>query len=500
MSGKKHVHQVERDRVLVQLRSIDEQFGLTGADFTAAAADSGYSARQLRRLLSAETQTPVPAFALTETIIDELLLCCGNIAKTHRRLQRKGVAVPSLRTFGRVIIRDAGLTRRTAAGGLRGLRSSRISLAAPDHEVGEELLSDHTELPCWVLAPGTSTRVVRPWATVVMDHNTRYALSLVITYGRPGAEEVAAAIASAMYARLAPDGQTLVGGRPSRIAWDQGKEFLADRITESTDRVRVKAVALPAFMPHLKGRLERFWDFMKSDALSTLPGYAEKDGPVDLRGQALYRSTALTAEAFEAELTRWLDYYNSEHVNTAMGCTAVQAWNKRTTPVDVIPPAQLALDFMIAKQKHIVGHEGVHFRGRKYLDPNNSLEFGSLIGQKVEIRYLTNDLTFIEVFHNGRHVCSAVDRAGLRPEQIETFLSARFQVQHDISKQVSSANRLRNDRDDSVKTKKTRSGRGLAVPRPDTNLLASGDPDWEAIIGSLPTGPEQLDLLSQDLP
>lgn len=91
---------------------------------------------------------------------------------------------------------------------------------------------DHTELPIWVVPRGHK-QAVKPWITAVMDSKTRYLLSWTITFGRPTAAEVRAALMSAMTMRVAPDGETLVGGKPLRAVWDRGVEFLANLITES---------------------------------------------------------------------------------------------------------------------------------------------------------------------------------------------------------------------------------------------------------------------------
>lgn len=57
---------------------------------------------------------------------------------------------------------------------------------------------------------------VKPWITAVMDASTRYVLSWMVTFGRPTAEEVRAALIQAILIRPAPDDETLVGGLPVR--------------------------------------------------------------------------------------------------------------------------------------------------------------------------------------------------------------------------------------------------------------------------------------------
>jgi putative transposase len=200
---------------------------------------------------------------------------------------------------------------------------------------------------------------VKPWITAVMDGATRYLLSWVVTFGRQGSEEVRAALMQSFMLRTAPDGQTIVGGRPLRAVWDRGLEFLSNLITESCMRLDVTPVALPAYSPHLKGRLERFWDFLKKDALPTLPGYSE--GPKDLRGNSAIASYALGEDKFLVVLADWMDEYIAQHKLSTTGRTPLQMWKDDATPLEEIPEERLWTDFLVAKDRCKVSKNGIRF-------------------------------------------------------------------------------------------------------------------------------------------
>jgi len=71
--------------------------------FGAQASASGYSVRQLKRLVELRlADKPLwtePTFTVTEQIITAVFLACGCLAQAHRLLQRHGVKVPPETTF-----------------------------------------------------------------------------------------------------------------------------------------------------------------------------------------------------------------------------------------------------------------------------------------------------------------------------------------------------------------------------------------------------------------
>ena len=139
-----------------------------------------------------------------------------------------------------------------ARGGSAGYRDHQLYLRNDYPHRMHSVLLDHTELPIYVVPRGHRT-AVKPWITAVMDASTRYILSWVVTFGRPTAEEVRAALVQAMTLRLAADGETVVGGRPLRAVWDRGLEFLATLITESCLRLQVMPIAAGRLQPAPEG-------------------------------------------------------------------------------------------------------------------------------------------------------------------------------------------------------------------------------------------------------
>jgi putative transposase len=446
MANKPKFQRPALERAVAALHDLRERGELTPDRIKQASHDSGYSVRHIRRVLNRPSSpdtsqgtasSSAAAFTVTEQVIIMVFLYCGVMAKAYRELKRQGTALPSLRTFQRKIVAAVGTAQLAyARGGTAAFREAQVYLKQNSEHRMNSLLLDHTELPIYVVPRGHK-RAEKPWMTAVMDGHTRYILSWVITWGRPSAEEVRAALIQAMSLRVAPDGETVVGGRPLKAVWDRGLEFLSTLITESCLRLHVMPVPLPAYSPHLKGRLERFWDFLNRDLLSPLPGYTQ--GPRDLRGRTALESHAIGEDELLVLVADWMDYYLTEHANADTRRTPLQMWQADATPLDRIADEQLWQDFLISKDRCKVSKNGIRWDTIDWIAP----ELIDARGRHVEIRYLPHDRTFIEVFLDGVHLCTAVPNGSADDETAHQLLVKRAETRKRALQRFTTANRLR---------------------------------------------------------
>ncbi|KRF29462.1 Mu transposase C-terminal domain-containing protein [Phycicoccus sp. Soil802] len=459
MPNKPKMLRPARDRAVKDLLAHRDAHGrLDRTAFAIAAAESGYSVRQLQRQVAKVDSSGDGAhqqeFEVDHSVIETMFRHNGNITDTRRFLERGGHTVPSLSTFRRrVLAAMSSHALAVAKAGPRASRDARVHLPREVEERGATYLLDHTELPIWVVPEGYRT-ASRPWMTVVMDAGSRYVLAWVVTFGTPTAEEVRAALMCAFTVRAAADGQTPVGGLCDRAMWDRGLDFLSDLITESCSRVGVIPIALPAYSPHLKGSLERFWRFLKKNAIAPLPGYI--DSGVDVRGQYLFASHALPQAELINQLKQWIDWYNTEHVNRNLGGTALKAWQQGTTPLRAIASEQLWQDFLISA-RHKVGKMGVRFGKWDYVDPNDALT--GLIGRTVEVRFLPHTREFIEVFHEGLHVATCYPSHQLQTDDKVAFMKARRRAENDARNAFRTSHRMRNEHRGALELTEVKDGR-----------------------------------------
>jgi putative transposase len=436
-----------RDQALQYLLACKANQPLKATNWAEACKISDYSKRQLMRLVKQAEDEPdakPTGFHLDEKCITAVFLTVGCIARAYRQLERDGQEnLPTLRQFQRIVNKEMGtLMLGYARGGSQFARQFNTYLKTKGVHRNHTWELDHTELPIWVV-PHDHKQAVRPWLSVVMDRATDYPMSWVLTFGRPSSEEVRACLIQAMTVRVAPDGQTLVGGRPMRAVFDRGLEFLAEAITMSCTRLGVIPVALPALSPQLKPNLERFWGVLKRDRLASIPGYT--NDVRDVRGNNAIASGCLGEGEFLLKLDQWFTWYVTEHVHSGIGCTPLQAWQQNSTPLNEVPAAQLWLDFMVAKDLITIRREGVRFHTVDFMAP----ELFGAVDRKVEVRYLPHDLTFIEIFLDNKHLCTAYPRHASTPEQDQALLKHRKQKMIEATRHFSMANRIQRTNHDS---------------------------------------------------
>lgn len=436
---QKHLRSL-RDQAVADLLRIHEESGaITSQQWEAAADASTYSVRHLKRCIAAHLGgfSGDEPYAVTEREMNAIYLAGGRLAQAHRHLKAAGVDVPSVRHFSRVATASMGsVALAFARGGEQKARHVRVTVPF-DHETrGQTYELDHTELPIYVVG-AAKKHAQRPWMTVAIDRETRYVMSWVITFGRPSAEEVSACIAQACMERIAPDGQTQVGGIPERVVWDRGLEFLSISVTAMCQRLEIMPCPLPAYTPEGKARLERFWRFLKEDCLSKLPGYS--DSQKDLRGNPTTMKRALGESEFLRIIEGWMNSFVSSHIVSTIDVTPLQAWKKDLTPLRLVAPESIWQDFLVAKDKKKVSKNGIRFDTIDFIAP----ELTDYVGQHVEIRHLVHDRTFIEVFSNGNHICTAYPRHTLTPDIRQAVVEHRNQSMSQARKWGTSSNRAR---------------------------------------------------------
>jgi putative transposase len=465
MSNKHAIHRPGLERALDELELLEaDGIAINRAHIAAAARSCNYSPRHIARCLRsrrearrAESEPREPADGDKkpwdpEAVELAVARVSGNLKKAYGELDADGYALGSLSTFKRRVRREIGVYALThVRKGEGAARLKRVHLKQQGVPRCDTYETDHTEAPIYVIPTGHRT-AMRPYLTAVIDRGTGYVLSLVVTFGRPTAEEVRVAFISAIYTRYAPDDRTVIGGLPDRILWDQGKEFLSDLVTESCLRLGTMPWPLPPYSPHLKGRCERFWDFLKQNCLGSLPGYI--DSGSDVRGNLHRAQYALSEAAFLTELTQWLDWYNAEHQHRSDGLTALQRWQSDSGDLVNVPADQLWQDFLLHADQVKVGKEGVRFKGIDYVPLGGELD--AYFGRKVSVRYLPHQRDFVEVFADGKHLCQAYPSDALRPEEKEEFLKQRRADETRARRNVSAVKRLHKDTPDTQRLNKER--------------------------------------------
>jgi putative transposase len=439
-----------RAATLSRLRGLRAAGVLDSAQVRLAAVGLGVAERTVWRWLSLgdHTSDPVgrPAYRLSDADREAFAAFRGNVAAVFRARcavvegarQVAGLPIPehlvsgwagaepvALRTLQAAFAREFTPAERAAwTDGEQARRGRDVYLRRPVSPRNQAWEADHKQLPLLVVPPRGPA--LRPWVTTVVDDGTRalvgWAISVV-----PHSGTVLTALRMGLVADAA---RGPFGGVPSLVRIDRGLDFAAAAVGDALAVLCVRAHRLPGYQPHRKGKVEKFHQTIEQTLLCGLPGYT--DGPRDAAGR-LYGPICdraaelvqvgdgavgpLRIERFAAVFASWVAWYNTERPHTGLeGRTPLQAWNEDLSAVARIDADRVRY-LLLAGVQRTIGGDGVRFNGLAYVAP----ELHGRRGQSVDVRYMPHDDRFIEVYLDGKHLCTAYPQGQLSAEQTERF-------------------------------------------------------------------------------
>ncbi|MBJ7353772.1 MAG: Mu transposase C-terminal domain-containing protein [Thermoleophilaceae bacterium] len=267
-----------------------------------------------------------------------------------------------------------------------------------------------------VIAPGFSNPV-RPWITWLIDVGTRAVVGWSISAGDPHRGAVLAAIRSG----VERDGEKPFYGVPGELVWDNGNEFTANAVTEAAAMLGSVAAPTQAYSPEKKPFIEAVNGTLIKQLLSKLPHYTEgpqrKDGSLEDGADRM-----LTLGELAHLVDQWVWHYNNERPHRGLGGrTPAEQWASDTTPIREVS-AETARLFTLDRVRRVVRRDGgIHVESIAYIAP----ELFGYEGEKVEVGRIPYDVTKIEVFHDGRWLCTATPTVQVGPEQARKLAEAR---------------------------------------------------------------------------
>jgi putative transposase len=256
----------------------------------------------------------------------------------------------------------------------------------------------------------------RPWLTSFVDGYSRAIVGWAIS-DQPSAATVLAALGAAI--RIDTE-RGPFGGVPGCLRCDGGLEFAAEVLTQTCAVLAIRRTTVPPYSPHLKGKIERVHRTIAVQFLAELPHFV--DGPRDAAGR-LWGGDApvLPLAELVRGFDRWVATYNSERPHQGLdGQTPVQRWQEDAAPLRVVGDEELYWTLLAAKPGK-VNALGIRFHTLDFVAP----ELNGLVGETVEIRFRPHDDTTIEVFRDGRHLCTARPHGVLDAEQRAAVLAQR---------------------------------------------------------------------------
>ncbi|MBA2897740.1 putative transposase [Nonomuraea soli] len=339
----------------------------------------------------------------------------------------------ALRTLQEAFARQLTPAERAAwRTGEDGRRQASVYLTRPRSPRNHTWEADHKQLPIVVLPPRGPA--LKPWLTTVVDDGTRALLGWAIAV-----TPHTGTVLTAFHMALVYDVERgPFGAVPALVRIDRGLEFAAGAVYDVLAALCVDRHRLPSRKAYRKayrkGKVERIHRTIDETLLRGLPGFTggPRDaagklyGPIDDRYAA--RAAAhddsdpglaqpMRIERLASTFADWARWYNTTRPHRMLdGRTPLQAWESDTGPLHRVEADKLR-HLLLAATTRVIAKDGIHFNNLAYIAP----ELQGRGGQRVEIRHMPHDDRFVEVYLDGRHLCTAHPAERLTPEQAEAF-------------------------------------------------------------------------------
>ena len=444
---------------LTHLRALQDDGLLTTKDVRRVAESYGVTERTIWRRLSTDpppggdtlpTRQGRAPYELTQTDLVAYILYSGNISYLHRA--RSGVLDGSLtvaggpipqalvegwrnaqpvgiRTLQRAFVTQlssgmrAGMTE-----GEPGWRRHHVYIdrdQVPRNQIWE---MDHKRLSLMVLPERGAA--ANPWLTSIVDCGSRALLGWCLST-RPTQSTV---LSSLRMALTHDPARGPFGGVPRLVRVDQGLEFAAESVQAALGSLSVSRNRLPGYEPHLKGKIERLNRTVEDTLIKGLPGYTHgardkaghllgplKDDSKARAGAHEAKVKPWTLEQFARRFAQWAYWYNTKKPHSMLNrATPAEAWEADPFELYRIP-AETIRHLLLATKEHTIGKNGINFKSLTYHDR----KLNSRVGERVILRYMPHEHDFVEVYLNGKYLCTARAKDNLTEKDKDAIFKER---------------------------------------------------------------------------
>jgi putative transposase len=172
-------------------------------------------------------------------------------------------------------------------------------------------------------------------------------------------------------------------GCPLAIYADQGPTYRAEQLNIACASLGIQRILAKPYSPQAKGKVERFFRFVRSDFLPELA----LSGPVR------------TLDDLNLNFLAWLEVVYHRKIHSETGQSPLDRFRQDEAPsIRPADPLTLHQSFLFRVSRKVTKTGHVHFEGNRYSVP------GYLVGQKIELRYDPFDLANVEIWLRGQYL------------------------------------------------------------------------------------------------
>jgi transposase InsO family protein len=169
-------------------------------------------------------------------------------------------------------------------------------------------------------------------------------------------------------------------GAPLAVYVDRGAVYTSQQFDTACATLGIQRILATAYYPEGKGKIERFFRFVRSDFLPELA-----------------RSDVTSLAQLNQSLLAWLEVvYHRKH-HTELGQSPLERYRHNPNPAArAVDPDLLYQAFLHRVQRQVTKTATVSFQGKRYHVP------AFLRGQTIELRYDPLDLARLEIWYRGQ--------------------------------------------------------------------------------------------------
>lgn len=363
--------------------------------------------------------------------VEEMCRCAGEEAPSYTSVKKRLYEIP-----------ESDLARLKV--GFK--RANDKYSARPKSNISERPLAkwqmDHCVIDCIIVDELTRKPLCRPWATLIIDINSRVVPGYYLSLNSPGSYNVAMAISHAVL----PKGKWIEAlgdedikypyyGRPEEIAMDNAKEFKCVSFRIAAKKNNIKLAWRPIGKPWWSGHIERLNGTLNISYINFLPGKTLSN--VVLRGDYNSEGKAcLTFSEFRLWFARAIQAYHHTKHRMLNGKTPHEKWIEGWTDEKGVlsHPALIdnAKDFIIdflPEQKRVISRQGIEIWGVRYWSPSLALFVSN---KKYPVKYNPNSLQYVWVNPSGERYIQVAYSDITRPDvSLEELRAAKRELVRD---------------------------------------------------------------------
>jgi transposase InsO family protein len=175
-------------------------------------------------------------------------------------------------------------------------------------------------------------------------------------------------------------------GCPLAIYADQGHVYRADQLNTACATLGIQRILAHPYSPQAKGKIEKFFSFLRSGFLAELP----------------LSPSVRTLDDLNQSLLAWLEVIYHPKLHAETGQSPLDRFRQDETPtVHAVDPLTLRTAFLFRDTRRVSKTAHIKFLGNRYTVP------AFLVGQSIELRYDPFDLASLEIWFNQQFFCQA---------------------------------------------------------------------------------------------